>query len=76
MNKKVNERGEGWVNAREWLKAEFARRKLTREQIKARTEEAKDFINRHPGQEIEITPQGTKALLSLEKGTNLWPRSK
>lgn len=35
MNKKVNEKGEGWVNARDRLMAEFARMKLTPEQIEA-----------------------------------------
>jgi hypothetical protein len=48
MKKKSNERGEGWVNARDWLMAEFARRGLTPEQIKAEMQEAQDFINRHP----------------------------
>jgi hypothetical protein len=48
MKKKSNERGEGWVNARDWLMAEFARMKLTPEQIEAEMQEARDFINRHP----------------------------
>jgi hypothetical protein len=43
MKKKLNDRGEGWVNAREWLKAEFARRKLTPEQIEAEMQEPRDF---------------------------------
>ena len=48
MNKKVNEKGEGWVNARDRLMAEFARMKLTPEQIEAEMQEARDFINRRP----------------------------
>jgi hypothetical protein len=48
MKKKSNERGEGWVNARDWLMAEFARMKLTPEQIKTRLHDAKDFLQSHP----------------------------
>jgi hypothetical protein len=45
MKKKLDENGEGWVNAREWLMAEFARMKLTPEEIKARMQRAKDIIS-------------------------------
>ena len=48
MKKKLKERGEGWVNAREWLKAEHERMGLTPEQIKAAMQEARDFLDSHP----------------------------
>jgi hypothetical protein len=35
-------------HARDWLMAEYARLQLTPEQIKARMQEAKDFLHSHP----------------------------
>jgi hypothetical protein len=45
---RIDENGREWTNAHDWLQAEYARLKLTPEQIAARQQEVRDFLDRHP----------------------------
>jgi hypothetical protein len=48
MRKRIDENGREWVNIHDWMKAEYERLKLTPEQIAARKQKARDFLDRHP----------------------------